>query len=307
MRTAPQLPAALCLSAFVCITAASARAELLSRDSDYGPDTITRDTASGLDWLDLGVTQNRSADDIAAQLESGGEFDGFRYASTDEIAALWNSAGITDITIEPPVMGADWTASNYAPANALAQLFNVTVTLPGGVASEGFTADSVSGNPQLRIVGELNICSNPNGCPLIGALTGTALASLGPNEKSPHTPVSYVGHYLVRIPVDSDGDGVPDDSDNCTQVANADQHDSNGDGFGNACDPDITDDCTVNFGDLGLLKTVFFSTDPDADFDGNGSVNFGDLGVLKTFFFLPPGPSGVPNACTPAQQGVRAR
>jgi hypothetical protein len=42
---------------------------------------------------------------------------------------------------------------------------------------------------------------------------------------------------------------------------------------------------------------VFFTDDPDADFDGSGNVNFTDLGVMKSFFFLPPGPSGVPNSC----------
>ncbi|MEO1576160.1 MAG: M14 family zinc carboxypeptidase, partial [Pseudomonadota bacterium] len=35
---------------------------------------------------------------------------------------------------------------------------------------------------------------------------------------------------------DTDGDGVNDLVDNCTLIANADQRDSNGDGFGNACD-----------------------------------------------------------------------
>ncbi len=35
---------------------------------------------------------------------------------------------------------------------------------------------------------------------------------------------------------DADGDGVPDDLDNCPQVANADQADSNGDTIGDACD-----------------------------------------------------------------------
>jgi hypothetical protein len=37
-------------------------------------------------------------------------------------------------------------------------------------------------------------------------------------------------------PVDTDGDGVPDGSDNCPQVANANQANCDGDAQGNACD-----------------------------------------------------------------------
>ena len=38
---------------------------------------------------------------------------------------------------------------------------------------------------------------------------------------------------------DRDGDGVPDNTDNCPDIANPDQADSDGDGDGDACDPDV--------------------------------------------------------------------
>ncbi len=38
------------------------------------------------------------------------------------------------------------------------------------------------------------------------------------------------------VPIDSDGDGVTDPSDNCPFVSNVDQDDEDGDGFGDACD-----------------------------------------------------------------------
>ncbi|MEL7449040.1 MAG: hypothetical protein AAFN78_07505 [Pseudomonadota bacterium] len=93
---------------------------------------------------------------------------------------------------------------------------------------------------------------------------------------------------------DTDADGLPDTLDNCRLLANPDQRDSNGDGFGNRCDPDLDDDLNVSFSDLGLMKAVFFTTDADADLDGDGSVNFGDLGIMKAFFFGPPGPGAGP-------------
>ncbi|NND60251.1 MAG: c-type cytochrome, partial [Gammaproteobacteria bacterium] len=100
-----------------------------------------------------------------------------------------------------------------------------------------------------------------------------------------------------QIVGDLDGDGLPDDADNCIMVTNADQIDSDGDGFGNACDADLNNDCAVNFADLTMLKLAFFGTDPNADFNGDGSVNFADLSIMRLAFFAAPGPSGVPTSC----------
>jgi hypothetical protein len=35
------------------------------------------------------------------------------------------------------------------------------------------------------------------------------------------------------------------------------------------------------------------------DMNADGATNFTDLGLLKGAFFAPPGPSGVPNVCSP--------
>ncbi len=108
---------------------------------------------------------------------------------------------------------------------------------------------------------------------------------------------------IATADADTDADGVPDAADNCIEVANPDQRDTDGDAIGNACDADVDGDCSVNFGDLALLKGAFFPQpyDENVDFDGNGLVNFGDLAIMKaTFFNGPnpgPGPSGLPNDC----------
>jgi len=108
-------------------------------------------------------------------------------------------------------------------------------------------------------------------------------------------------HTLLLQRYDIDRDGIPDDADNCILDANGPlipdaggniQLDTDGDGYGNICDPDLDNDGVVNAADLAILKERFFTTDPDADLNGDGSVNGGDLAILKSFFFQPPGPSG---------------
>ncbi|MEL7447639.1 MAG: thrombospondin type 3 repeat-containing protein [Pseudomonadota bacterium] len=101
------------------------------------------------------------------------------------------------------------------------------------------------------------------------------------------------GRGLVCLDsLDRDGDGVSDLQDNCIAVSNADQRDTNGDGFGNVCDTDLNNDGVVNFSDLQELKMVFFDAgDLDADFNGDFVVNFLDLIVMKETFFGFVGPS----------------
>jgi hypothetical protein len=100
---------------------------------------------------------------------------------------------------------------------------------------------------------------------------------------------------------DTDGDGQPDNNDNCIAHANADQRDSDMDGYGNRCDADFDDNCIVNTVDLGLFRLAYFTTDADADLDGDGIVNAVDLGILKSLFFAPPGPSSSTSSCGSAR------
>lgn len=95
----------------------------------------------------------------------------------------------------------------------------------------------------------------------------------------------------VRVFVDSDVDQIDDMVDNCLGAANNSQRDTDGDGYGNWCDADLTNDGRTNFADLAAFRLKFATTDPNADLDGNGLVNFADLARLKALFGTGPGPS----------------
>lgn len=129
------------------------------------------------------------------------------------------------------------------------------------------------------------------------------LADIGIPFWFPASDLGVSGDFIIRATIDNlvaedtDADGIPDVSDNCITVSNSDQRDTDGDNYGNICDADLNNDCSVNFGDLERFRTVFFGDDPDADLDGDGFVNFSDLSSLRQQFFGPPGPSGLATLC----------
>jgi DNA-binding beta-propeller fold protein YncE/subtilisin-like proprotein convertase family protein len=61
--------------------------------------------------------------------------------------------------------------------------------------------------------------------------------------------VSWQVHLCEAAVADSDGDGVPDETDNCPSIANPGQEDADGDTLGDVCDPDIDGDGVDNGAD----------------------------------------------------------
>ena len=124
----------------------------------------------------------------------------------------------------------------------------------------------------------------------LGSYTIELIVDDGIADSNPDTVV-------VTAEADSDGDLVSESQDNCTLVANADQRDTDSDGYGNLCDGDLNNDISTNTLDLHLYKGKHSSAqgdlnyDIDADFNGDGSIDTLDLDIYKGFHRKAPGPS----------------
>ena len=109
-------------------------------------------------------------------------------------------------------------------------------------------------------------------------------------------PTVVVEFVVSDGAADSDGDGMPDDIDNCPHDYNPDQADSDGDGVGDACDcmcpGDINADGQVDLRDLDAMINLLVNAGPPyllyvqdwrshcGNFDGNGQLDLQDLDAM---------------------------
>jgi hypothetical protein len=103
---------------------------------------------------------------------------------------------------------------------------------------------------------------------------------------------------------DSDRDGWPDPEDNCRDVANPDQADSDQDGFGSLCDGDFNNDGATGAPDVVMFARAFGTMvgdpayDPDVDMTSDGGIGAPDVVLFVSAVLHPPGPSGLACAGT---------
>lgn len=205
-----------------------------------------------------------------------------------------NGDGIDDLVIGAPVFGANFTENAGELYVVYGTRSVVAPSLDLGTldATRGFVIRGVEANDSAAKVANLG---DFNGDGIDDLIIGAPGINFPPS-----TGKAYV---LFGRSGDEDGDGVSNSQDNCSFAANPDQLDTNADGFGNRCDPDLNGDCVVNAVDLGLFRSVFFCSDSgqecrDADLNGDGVVNPQDLGIFRSLFFERPGPSGSAGPCT---------
>jgi hypothetical protein len=77
----------------------------------------------------------------------------------------------------------------------------------------------------------------------------------------------------ISVFVDFDGDGIPDDMDNCPDVANHGQVDTDADGLGDTCDTDDDNDGMPDSYETDNGFDPLDPTDADADADEDGYSN----------------------------------
>ena len=155
---------------------------------------ITRDTSSGLDWLDLTLTNEASYRDTLTQLQAGEQFYGWRYATNAEVIALWSNFGVDLSSAATGIAyGFDSTVDNasYMLGNTLCE-YNCNL-FPFGTL--GLTGDAYDDAPNSRS--------------LIGAYAfkpaySTAYLTDGNYYMSDFDSAAHTGSYLVQtspIPV----------------------------------------------------------------------------------------------------------
>ena len=128
-------------------TVPKAEAVLIEADLfTAGDSLLTRDDATGLDWLDLTSTTNLSVNQILADV-GGFSTLGFTHASTAQVTTLFLNSGPPGVV----TIGAGLTAANLQPALDLMALIGITRPIPpiDNISALGFAGLGESG-PGLR-------------------------------------------------------------------------------------------------------------------------------------------------------------
>jgi hypothetical protein len=139
-----------------CFVASNSAAELVERDlNTLGDGAVTYDSLGGFEWLDLTLTTDLSYDDIT---QGGGNTwvsDGWRYATSSEVCALFDTYGATPTPC--PRLGYFVTEAPTQTVLAMQALFGVTDVLGPGQQRAGGFFDDGSGN---GLIGWASITQN---------------------------------------------------------------------------------------------------------------------------------------------------
>lgn len=187
--------AVLCL--LLTLVAGTARAVLVSsNDPFYGVGSITLDTNTGLQWLDLTQSTNLSVNDI---LGGSGSFlaQGFQLATLSQVEAMYMSGGWDGVDNT----GSAGTVSHLAFVQLMHSLFGVTGSeANGNPFNEGWALSSIS-NLVSRPFNTLESgIAGRVACTTSGFNTFTNVNVFSGCRMDYDQRYDFIGAYLVRIP-----------------------------------------------------------------------------------------------------------
>jgi hypothetical protein len=128
-------------------------------DPKFGNNSITVDTDTGLQWLKVSLSANRTYNDVAGQFEVGGDFAGFRYAPSAEVASLFNAFGLVSGLAGNTqaqfmnIFGATTFQESFPEVFGLASISsNGLVPVYGLDFYRDFVNDPLNGEPSYQII-----------------------------------------------------------------------------------------------------------------------------------------------------------
>jgi hypothetical protein len=143
----------------ILVLATPVDAELVSADWKTPDDNLLTVDGNGLEWLDLSETRARSYNDVVAQLGLGGEFEGWRVASSVQVEDFWTAAG------GDPAHYDGWSSENFGLYDLVSSYWGDTFCLLAGCETgngylQAMTSDVDPDNNLFHVValaGDTNI------------------------------------------------------------------------------------------------------------------------------------------------------